>query len=81
MDYSTAPLRQFLKDMFNDQEFVDFCADYFPEVYDDFATGMTKSQKIGALLDYCRRRMLLENLDVALHNERPTQYANRFPAP
>ena len=45
---STADIRQFLAESFNDEELSTLCFDYFRDVYDDFASGMTKGQKFNS---------------------------------
>ena len=61
-----AELRQFIMTYFSDDELSALCFDYFPEVLNNFTTGMTKSQKVIELLSYCERRDLMENLHAAL---------------
>ena len=61
-----AELRQLVMTYFSDDELNALCFDYFPEVLNNFTTGMTKSQKVIELLSYCERRDLMENLHAAL---------------
>ena len=60
-------IRRYLTSAYSDDELSTLCADYFRDVYEDFAAGMTKAQKIGLLLDYCQRRDQLPNLLAALN--------------
>jgi formylglycine-generating enzyme required for sulfatase activity len=76
---STAEIRQFLTEAFNDEELTALCFDFFPEVKENFAAGMTKQQKILALLEYCQHREVMPNLLAALQRVRPEQYKRRFP--
>jgi formylglycine-generating enzyme len=76
---NTADIRQFLTEAFNDEELTTLCFEYFPEVHDNFALGMTKAQKVLLLLDYCQRREIIPNLIAALQRARPGQYEKRFP--
>lgn len=62
MRFNTAVIRKLLKDALFDQDLNDLCMDYFPDVYDRFATGMDKQQKISILIEYCRRRNLFLTL-------------------
>ena len=71
-------IRQYLTSAYSDDELGTLCADYFRDVYENFAAGMTKAQKIGLLLDYCQRREQLPNLRAALKRERPQQYPVHF---
>ncbi len=43
-------LRQYLTAAYGDEELVTLCADYFRDVYENFAAGMTKAQKIQFLV-------------------------------
>ncbi|MEM7113027.1 MAG: SUMF1/EgtB/PvdO family nonheme iron enzyme [Chloroflexota bacterium] len=56
MTIDRAKLRQFFQNYVSDQELNDLCFDYFPIAYQDFSTGMTKSQKVRLLLDYALRQ-------------------------
>jgi formylglycine-generating enzyme required for sulfatase activity len=76
---STADIREFLTGAFSDEELATLCFDYFRDVYDDFASGMTKGQKIQLLIERCERRGVLPNLFAAIQRARPEQYKERFP--
>ncbi len=76
---STVAIRQFLTESFSDEELATLCFDYFRDVYDDFASGMTKGQKIQLVLERCERRDVLPNLLAAIQRARPEQYQERFP--
>jgi len=78
MPTNTADIRQYLTSSYSDEELITLCADYFRDVYDNFAVGMTKTAKIQLLLDHCQRRDLMTNLLAALERDRPDQYRNRF---
>jgi hypothetical protein len=56
MPPSTADLHRFLVDTFDDEELRTLCFDYFRDVYDDFTTGMSKTQMIRILIERCDRR-------------------------
>lgn len=81
MTHTTAEIRRFLVDTFNDEELKILCFDYFRDVSDEFTTGMTKGQMIQLLIERCVRREALANLEAALRAERPDQYRQRFGAP
>ena len=74
----TVAIRHFLKKTFSDEELTTLSFDYFPEVYQDFSSGMSKSNKIQLLLDYCQRRGQLPALQAMLERERPEQYQAQF---
>ena len=78
MPTNTADIRQYLTSSYSDEELITLCADYFRDVYDNFAVGMTKTAKIQLLLDHCQRRELMPNLLAALERDRPEQYRKRF---
>ena len=67
-------LRTFLLKHFDDADIKVLCFDYFPEVYEQFAEGMSKGQRIQYLLDYCRKQGLEAELLVALKRKRPQLY-------
>ena len=48
-------IRKRLNDAFDDPELTAFCHDCFLPVYDKFARGMQKDEKISLLLAHCRR--------------------------
>jgi formylglycine-generating enzyme required for sulfatase activity len=78
MSPTTADLRQFLTDYFSDEELTTLCFDFFPEVQNSFAAGMSKGQKIQLLIEYVQRREQLPDLLKVLRLQRPAQYAKRF---
>jgi hypothetical protein len=78
MSTSTADIRQFLTATFSD-ELVTLCFDYFRDVYESFASGMTKGQKIHLLIEHCERRGAIPSLLASLQRARPERYQERFP--
>ncbi len=81
MTHTTAEIRRFLVDIFNDEELKILCFDYFRDISDEFTTGMTRGQMIQLLIERCVRREALANLEAALRAERPEQYGKRFGVP
>lgn len=74
MSTSLADIRRFLIDTFNGDELTTLCFDHFPEVFQEFAAGMTLGNKALQLVDYCRRRECVpELLDILCH-ERPESF-------
>jgi CheY-like chemotaxis protein len=71
--WNTAAIRDLLNAAFNDEELTTLCFDYFRPVYDDFAGGMSKGQKVQRLLDYCSRREQVEALLAAVQRANPAQ--------
>lgn len=74
MTASLIDIRRFLSDHFNDEELTALCFDHFPEVFRNFASGMTTTRKGIDLLDYCQRRDRLPELLAALERERPEPF-------
>ena len=62
---------------FNDEELTTFCYDTFRPVYEEFATGMSRTQKVQRLVEYCDRRGEMEKLLARVERVNPYQY-NRF---
>ncbi|MCP5094531.1 MAG: toll/interleukin-1 receptor domain-containing protein, partial [Chloroflexi bacterium] len=73
MSYDTAKIRQFIRTRFNTEELTIFLFDYFPDVHENMAPGMTKGQRIQYLLDHAKRRNM-DDLLAALERERPDVY-------
>lgn len=72
-------LRRFIQNVFNDEELGNFCFDYFPQVYNEFTTGMPKSQKVRMLVERAESGSRLRDLHAALSRENPRAYDNAFP--
>jgi formylglycine-generating enzyme required for sulfatase activity len=77
----SAELREFITKTFNDDELTALCFDSFRDVYENFTSGMPKSQKIQSLLDYCRRRDTWRQLLTALSKTRPQQFEQKLVEP
>ncbi|MBP7687715.1 MAG: toll/interleukin-1 receptor domain-containing protein, partial [Thermoflexales bacterium] len=75
MSPTAADLRKFLTNHFTSDEFTALCYDYFREVYNAFATGMSGGQRIQALIEHVQRREREPELLKILQQERPEQYA------
>lgn len=69
--YKLPNIQRLLMNSFDDASFNQFCMFYFDEVYNTFADGQNKQQKIMKLLDYCRRYLKFEYLieQVAQQNQ------------
>jgi len=74
--WDTAALRDLLTTAFDDEDLTALCFDHFCPVYEDFAGGMSKGQKIQRLLDYCARHGCLEELVEHVQERNPVQYAH-----
>lgn len=74
MDIPNDRLRRFFKDHFSQVEIDSFCYDYFPDVYDDFSSQMSKDAKITELLSYVHRHRKHSKLFRELSKARPQMY-------
>lgn len=54
--YKTRPIRQFIIKYFDDTGLEEFCEEHFYKVFNRFARGLRKNEKINLLLDHCRRK-------------------------
>ena len=72
--WNTAALRDLLTAAFSDGELTTLCFDHFSAVYEDFAAGMSKSDKIQRLLDHCIRYEQVETLLAVVREANPVQY-------
>ncbi|MDX2306487.1 MAG: CHAT domain-containing protein [Microscillaceae bacterium] len=68
-------LRNLLNEAFNDEELNAFCQDYFYEVYNNFANGQSKNDKITKLLDHCKRHIKYKYLLEKIEKVRPELYS------
>lgn len=73
--YDTAAIRLLLRNALSDEELTEFCTDYFPKVYEQFATGMSKPQKIQRLIEYCSRHREIAKLLDLLKQANPVAFS------
>jgi hypothetical protein len=73
--WNTSAIRDLLTASFSDEELTTLCFDHFRPVYEDFASGMSKGQKIQRLLDHCERQGQIDPLLVLVQKRNPAQYA------
>jgi hypothetical protein len=73
--FNSTVIRQLLRDAFSDEAFDIFCQDYFAAVYTEISRGMSRSEKIKLLIDYCQRQDAFDRLLTLVKQENPTQYA------
>ncbi len=78
LSHDRPKLRRFIQNTFNDEELGNFCFDYFPQVYNEFTTGMPKSQKARMLVERAESGNRLHDLHAALERENPLAYGNAF---
>jgi hypothetical protein len=72
---NTEAVRQLLVAAFDDTELMTICFDRFYPVYNErFSGGMSKGEKVQALLDYCVRHGLLKTLVELVKERNPYQY-------
>jgi hypothetical protein len=72
--YNTAVVRELLMATFSDEELMAFCFDNFRPVYEEFATGMSRTQKVQMFVAYCERRGEMAGLLARAKSANPYQY-------
>ena len=72
--WTTAAIHNLLVAAFSDEELVTLCFEHFRSVYDSFAGGMSREQKILRLMEYCDRRKELGKLLKEIKERNPNQY-------
>lgn len=79
----SARLRAILTDTFSDEDLTHFCYDHFRRVYEQFASGMTRTSKVHHLIEHCERRGEVPKLLDLLRQERPAALSSspQPPAP
>ncbi len=60
--YKLPNIQKLLVNALDDTELNQLCMFYFEDVYNSFADGQSKTQKIMKLLDYCKRNMKFQYL-------------------
>jgi len=73
---NSAAIRDLLTAAFSDEELTTLCFDHFRPVYDNYSSGMSKSQKIQLLLDHCVRHDRVETLLNLVRERNPAQHAH-----
>ena len=61
MNHNTAAIRKLLTAAFTDEDLTAFCFDHFREVYYKFGRGLTHSEKVQLLLEYCETNQGLQH--------------------
>lgn len=74
MAYNLAAIRKLLNDAFSSGEIQTLAFDLFADVYDNFASGVTKSQMIQAIVLYADKNGRLPDLLAYVEKENPYQY-------
>ncbi len=72
--YDTAVLREWINASLGNTELDNLCYDHFRPVYDDFASGMMRTQKIQRLIEYCVQRNCVPELIRRVNDINPVQY-------
>ena len=72
--WNTATVRDLLMAAFSDEELTTFCYDSFRPVYEEFTTGMSRTQKVQRLVETCERRGEMEKLLARVARANPYQY-------
>jgi hypothetical protein len=78
--YKTAAMRHLLIHIFEDDEgLVEFCQAHFPQVVFEFGSGMSFREKVYALLVYCRRNQLFDQLLNVIEANYPESFVEYGP--
>jgi len=72
--WNVEAIRHMLSAAFSDGELTTLCFDRFHAMYEDFSSGMPRSQKIERLMNYCFRQGLMEALLGEVQKRNPAQY-------
>jgi hypothetical protein len=75
--FNTAVVRELLMAAFSDEDLTTFCYDNFRPVYEEFATGMSRTQKVQRLVETCDRHGEMAKLLARVERANPYQY-DRF---
>jgi len=73
-EYDTGAIRRMVEDAFDDEGLVNLCFDKFPPVYEKFADGQKKSERVRMLVDHARRNNLLNELLKCVEEANPNKY-------
>lgn len=73
-EWNTAALRELLMAAFTDGELTNFCYDYFRPVYEQFAGGMSKPDKVQRLIVFCENSGQVPQLLAQLKDSAAFQY-------
>lgn len=73
--YNTTTIQKLLSEAFTDEGFTRFTMDYFPGVFEQFSIGMTKSQRIQLVIEYCNRHNQFPHLLDLVRSANPDIYA------
>jgi CHAT domain-containing protein len=76
--YNIPAIRKLLRAAFNDEDLSIFCYDYFEEVYQSFAIGMTSSWKGQLLIEHCERNDLFDLLLDRIRRVREKQFTQHI---
>lgn len=75
ISWNTATIRELLIAALTDEELTALCFDHFRSVYEQFSTGMSKTDKVQRLLDFCHRFDQVKKLLSLIKERVPAQYA------
>jgi hypothetical protein len=72
---SVRQIRQLVEDVLSDDDLSNLCQDEFPQVYKQFTTGQTQSQRIRLLVEYVERQREVPKLLNEIEQINPNAYA------
>lgn len=77
INYNIKNIHKLLMNAYNDESLSVLCMLHFEYIYNNFAFGQTKQQKIMMLIDHCKRFVKFETLLQLVEQENQIQY-NRY---
>jgi len=73
--YDVRIIRELLSDAFSDEEIITLVFDRFRDVYEDISGGMSKTDKVRRLIDWCEHNVEIVTLLAEVQRRNPAQYA------
>ena len=74
MRYDLAAIRELVSAAFSDEELRTLCFDHYRAVYEQFAAGQSKGDRVLALVAHADTHGLLDNLLAQVRTANPHQY-------
>jgi hypothetical protein len=74
VSYDRAKIRKLLTESLTDENLDFLCMDYFPRVFEQFSSGMSKTQKTQRLIEYCLRHIQFPHLFELVKDINPDKF-------
>ncbi|MCX6028727.1 MAG: hypothetical protein NT169_05420 [Chloroflexi bacterium] len=79
MPHDIAVIRELVTAALSDDELTKLCFDHFHAIYEQFAAGQTRGQRVLALVEYADRQLFLDDLLARVKVANPGKYAEFAP--